>query len=204
VSAKSAILISADSGKILYAKNALQPHYPASITKIATGLYTLMQYPHLMDKRVSCPAEALRTITEAEKCKGNYSKYPSYVLEKDMSHMGLKVGEEMTFRDLLLGTLIVSADDASNVLAHTAANGDIEAFMQGMNAFIARLGLKNTKFLNPHGLHHPEHVSCAYDLALLCRAAMRHPMYAEITKMPAFKRPRTNKQEAVTLHHTIS
>ncbi len=202
VNAESAILICADSGKVLFAKNATDKHFPASITKIATGLYTIKQFKHLLNKRVQCPPEALRCLTEAEKSKGNFSKYPSYVLETDMSHMGLKVGEEMSFYDLLLGTLVVSADDASNVIAHTAGNGSIDSFMQGLNSFMRQLGLKNTTFHNPHGLHHPEHLSTAYDLALLCREAMKDPMFADIVKMARFERPKTNKQHPVTLHQT--
>lgn len=123
VAAESAILMNANNGKILFQKNAFQPRYPASITKIATGLYTVKFFSHLMNKRIICSREALKCVTEAEKCQGDYSKYPSHVLETDMSHMGLKVGEEMSFRDLLLGTMIVSGDDASNVIAETAGKG---------------------------------------------------------------------------------
>jgi serine-type D-Ala-D-Ala carboxypeptidase (penicillin-binding protein 5/6) len=202
VSAESAILMNADTGKILFEKNAHVPRYPASITKIATGLYTIKFFPHLMNQHVSCSQEALKCLTEAEKSKGNYSKYPSYILETDMSHMGLKVGEEMSFRDLLLGTMIVSGDDASNVIAETAGEGSIERFLQGMNEYLASLGLKNTRFLNPHGLHHPEHVSTAYDIALLTREALNDPHYMEIVKMSRFHRPQTNKQDPVTLQQT--
>lgn len=202
VSAESAILMNADTGKILFQKDSLKQRYPASITKIATGLYTIKFFSHLMDARVRCSQLALKCITEDEKSKDNYSKYPSYVLETDMSHMGLKVGEEMNFRDLLLGTMIVSGDDASNVIAETAGNGSIKHFMQGMNDFLVSLGLKNTKLFNPHGLHHPEHVSTAYDIALLTREALKDPYYMEIVKMSQFERPKTNKQEAVTLQQT--
>lgn len=202
VSAESAILMNADTGKVLFQKNALQPRYPASITKIATGLYIIKFFPHLMNTGVCCSREALKCVTEAEKSQGNYSKYPSYVLETDMSHMGLKVGEEMSFRDLLLGTMIVSGDDAANVIAETAGDGSIDHFMQGMNTYMTSLGLKNTKLLNPHGLHHPEHVSTAYDIALLTREALNDPLYMEIVKMSCFNRPETNKQEAVTLQQT--
>lgn len=202
VSAESAILMNADTGKILFQKEAFQPRYPASITKIAIGLYTIKFFPHLMDTRIVCSKEALRCMTEAEKSKENFSKYPSYVLETDMSHMGLKVGEEMSFRDLLLGAMIVSADDASNVIAETAGEGSIERFMEGVNNYLSSLGLQNTKLFNPHGLHHPEHVSTAYDIALLVREAINDPLYVEIMKMPRYERPKTNKQQAITLKQT--
>lgn len=200
ISAESAILINADTGKVLYAKNAHTPRFPASVTKVATALYTIKFFPHLMNVRVKCSQKALGCLKEAEKSKNNFSKYPSYVLETDMSHMGLKVGEEMSFRDLLLGMMIVSADDASNCIAEVAGNGSIESFMQGMNAYLTKLGLQNTKLLNPHGLHHPEHVSTAYDIALLCREAMRDSTFSQIVKMSKFERPNTNKQKAVTMH----
>ncbi|MBS0656459.1 MAG: D-alanyl-D-alanine carboxypeptidase [Verrucomicrobia bacterium] len=199
LTAESAILINADTGKILFAKNAHQPQYPASITKMATGLYAIKYFSHLLDKSYKCSQKALGCLTEAEKSKGNYSKYPSYVLETDMTHMGLKVGEEMSFRDLLLGHFIVSADDASNVIAEIAGNGSIEHFMKGVNSYLASIGLKNTKLLNPHGLHHPEHVTTALDVALLAREAMKDPLFAEISKMVKFERPQTNKQKPVTL-----
>lgn len=202
ISAESAILINADTGKILFQKNAYQPKYPASITKIATGLYVIKSFPHLMDRRIRCSQNALKCLTEAEKSKGNYSKYPSYILETDMSHMGLKVGEEMGFRDLLLGAMIVSGDDACNVIAETAGDGSIERFMEGMNRYLATLGLKNTKFLNPHGLHHPEHVSTAYDIAQLTREVLNNPRCLEIMKMSRYERPETNKQKAVTMKQT--
>lgn len=202
VNAKCALVMNADTGKVIFAKNAHEQHYPASTTKIAIGLYTIKHYSHLMNQQIRCSQEALKCVTEAEKSKGNYSKYPSYVLETDMSHMGLKVGEVMSFRDLLLGMLVVSADDASNVIAETAGNGSIERFMAGVNNYVAQLGLKNTKFFNPHGLHHPEHVSTAYDIALLMHEAAKDPKFVEIVKMARFERPHTNKQKAVTLHQT--
>lgn len=197
-----AIIINAHTGKVLFAKNAHKPFYPASMTKIATGYYAFKYFPHLMNKRVRCSSQSLGCLTEAQKSRDNYSRHPSYVLEKDMSHMGLKVGEEMTFRDLLLGTMVVSADDASNVVAEVAGGGSIEQFMSGLNNFIQQLGLKNTRFLNPHGLHHPEHLSTPYDMAELLRVTTKDPQFFDIIKRTRFDRPRTNKQEPVTLHQT--
>ncbi len=202
VASKSALLINSKTGKVLYEKNASEKMYPASCTKIAFALYAIKFYKHLFDKRLICSHNAVKALSEAQKSKDNYNLVPSYVLEHDASHMGLKVGEEMRFYDLLEATMIVSADDASNVLAEVMGNGSIEKCVEDVNRFVRSLGCKNTCFKNPHGLHHPEHVTSAYDLALLCQEAMKEPLFCEIIKKTRFLRPKTNKQKEVHLATT--
>lgn len=202
VQATSAILINADTGKVLFSKNATKSMYPASCTKIAYALYAMKFHESLFNKKIICSQNALKSMSEAQKSKNNFANVPSYVLETDASHMGLKVGEEMRFYDLLEGTMIVSADDASNVMAEVMGGGSIQKCVDDVNRFIASLGCKNTHFTNPHGLHHPEHVTTAADLALLCQEAMRVPLFRKMAKTVRYERPKTNKQSPVFLQQT--
>ncbi len=202
LSCTSAVLINSKTGKVIYEKNAFQPMYPASCTKIAFALYALKHHPHLFDKRIRVSQNSVKAVHESQKSKNNFAAYPSYVLEHDASHMGLKLDEEMHFRDLVEATMVVSADDASNVIAEVMGNGSIDKCVEDVNRYVRSLGLRSTRFKNPHGLHHPEHVSTAYDLAILSLEAMKHPQFRDMAKKPRFHRPKTNKQDAVHLQST--
>ncbi len=176
--------------------------YPASCTKIAFALYAIRFHEDKFQQQLAASRNALKTLPENQKSKDNFRVFPSYVLETDASHMGLKVGEEMTFYDLLEATMVVSADDASNVIAEVMGDGSIEKCVDDVNRYIASLGLTSTRFMNPHGLHHPEHVTTALDLANLAREAMKEPLFRKLAEAPRFQRPKTNKQEPVTLQAT--
>lgn len=202
VKSSSVLLINADNGKVLFAKNSDKIMNPASCTKLAFALYAIKFHKNLFNKTLVCSFNALKAMTEAQKCKNNFADVASYILETDASHMGLKIGEEMTFYELLVATMVISADDASNVLAEAMGNGSIEKCVEEVNRFVRSLGCKNTHFTNPHGLYHPDHVSTADDLALLCRVAMKEPLLREIVKKASYTRPQTNKQDSVPLRPT--
>lgn len=202
VASSSALLINGTSGKVLFAKNASQTMYPASCTKIAFGLYAIKYHKDLFNTILVCSHNALKSLPESQKSKNNFADVPSYILETDASHMGLKVGEEMRFYDLLEATMVISADDASNVIAEAMGNGSIEKCVAEVNRFLLSIGCKNTHFTNPHGLHHPDHVSTAEDLALLCQEAMKDPLLRNMVKKGHFQRPATNKQDSVPLQPT--
>lgn len=202
VGATSAVLMNSKTGKVLFQKNASLPMYPASCTKIAFALYAIKFHQPLFNKRLITSRNAVKSMTEAQKSKDNFGQVPSYVLETDASHMGLKVGEEMNFCDLLEATMVVSADDASNVLAEVMGNGSIERCVSDVNRYMASLGLTSTRFMNPHGLHHPEHVTTALDLAKLSQEAMKEPLFRKMASSPKFIRPKTNKQPEVHLQST--
>lgn len=202
ISSTSAVLINSKTGKVLFEKNSSQPMYPASCTKIAFALYAIKFHEPLFKKRITASQNALKTLPEAQKSKNNFAEHPSYVLESDASHMGLKVGEEMSFYDLLEATMVVSADDASNVIAEVMGNGSIDRCVEEVNRYIKSLGLTSTRFMNPHGLHHPEHVTTALDLARLAQEAMKYPHFQKMAKQSRFLRPSTNKQSAVQLQTT--
>lgn len=201
VTSESAILINPDTGAILFEKQARQPRYPASTTKLATVLYALKIGKNRLDKVVAAPQECVGSVTEEAKRKSGY-KLPSYYLVTDSCHMGIKRGEEFTLKELLFGTMIVSADDAANIVAYELGGGNINKFMEEVNSYLQSIGCKDTYFNNPHGLHHPEHVTTAYDLALVAKEALKEPLLLEMCKAPRFQRPKTNKQSPTMLLQT--
>lgn len=196
VHAESAILMNAETGAILYAKNPHALNYPASITKIATVLYTLRQKRDHLDVPIAADQEIIGWVSEEAIRRSNYT-LPSYLLIPGCSHVGIKKGEILTLRDLLYGIMLASGDDASNVVAQYTS-GTIPKFMEEVNQFIRTIGCQNTTFCNPHGLHHPRHQTTAYDMALLTREALNDPLFCEIASAVRYTRPKTNKQEAST------
>lgn len=197
VKAESAILINADTGAILYEKNAHEMMYPASVTKIATCLYALHVAGDKLDLVCTADRDAVVSITDAELKKSNYT-LPAYWMRNDTTHIGLKVGETMTMHDLMKGMMIASGGDAANVIAQTIG-GTIPQFIDNLNEYLVSIGCNNTYFLNPNGHHHPDHKTTAYDLSIMTREAMMSPIFRNIVKSPTFSRPKTNKQEATTL-----
>jgi D-alanyl-D-alanine carboxypeptidase (penicillin-binding protein 5/6) len=196
INGEAALLMNADTGAILLEKNAYTLKYPASTTKISTALYALHLLGTNLDTKVVADAESLKSLNQEAKIKANFN-LPGYWLEPDGTHIGLKVGEELTYRNLLEGVLIASGNDASNVIAQNLGP-TIPKFMEGLNAFIKNLGCQNTNYYNPHGLHHPKHMTTAFDLACMTKAALKNPIFCEIVGMKRFNRPKTNKQNAAT------
>ncbi len=157
-SAASAVLMDAVTGVILYAENKDEKRGIASTTKIMTALVILEE----------CELRAVvKTESEAVTVEG--------------SSMGLKAGDTLTVKELLYGLLLVSGNDAANVLAYYAAGG-LDAFAEMMNKKAAEIGMKNSHFTNPSGLSDDAHYSTAYDMALLTNVALKHPVFSEIVK----------------------
>jgi serine-type D-Ala-D-Ala carboxypeptidase (penicillin-binding protein 5/6) len=197
VESEAAILINAENGTILFEKNAYAPTYPASITKIATAIYALEEKENQLSAIVVAEQESIASISPEAKKRSKYST-PSFWIEQASTHMGIKKGEEFTLKDLLGGVMVVSANDASNVVAQYVG-GTIPNFMVGLNKYLKDLGCKSTNFTNPHGLHHPQHQTTPYDMALITREAMKNPVFRELAAAPRFIRPKTNKQEPVVI-----
>jgi serine-type D-Ala-D-Ala carboxypeptidase (penicillin-binding protein 5/6) len=197
VHAESAIMINAETGAILYEKKANILQFPASITKIATCLYVLKTNGAKLDEMITAQPEAVASVTEEAKRRSNYT-LPAYWLVPGGTHMGIKNGEVLSLRHLLLGMMLVSANDASNVVAQYSG-GTVSNFMNNLNSYLKELGCKNTTFYNPHGLHHPHHQTTAYDMALITKEALKHPVFREIVSTIKFLRPKTNKQDSTTL-----
>ncbi|QXM05915.1 D-alanyl-D-alanine carboxypeptidase family protein [Crassaminicella indica] len=170
ITAPSAILIDADTGDILYEKNAHTQMYPASTTKIMTAILTL-ENANLKDKII---IDKDTPFTEGTRI---------YVME----------GEEFTVEQLLYALLIDSANDAAVALAKHVS-GSVEEFAKLMNKKAKELGAKNTHFVNPNGLSDDQHLTTAYDLAMIAKYAMTIPKFREIVKTIRYKIPPTNKQ----------
>lgn len=194
IHSESVVLMNAKSGRLLWQKKPDLAVYPASTTKIATVFYTLLQKPNSLKERVIVQKEALVCVSPFEKRRDNYAKCPAYWLESDGSHVGIKVGEEMSLGDLLYATMLSSGNDASNVLAQTVGGGSIDRFITELNQFLQKIGCTSTYFKSPHGLHHPDHKTTAKDMARLAQCAMYHPLFRKIAKTQSYERPATNKQ----------
>ena len=155
LSADHAILLDAQSGRVLYEKDADARSLIASTTKIMTGLL-VAERCNVMD-RVRIPPEAVGV---------------------EGSSMYLKEGEVLTVQELLYGLMLQSGNDAAVALA-IYCGGTVEGFAELMNDKARTLGLTGTHFENPNGLDGREHYSTARDLAILTAYAMENPIFAK-------------------------
>src|SRR6202047_4658428 len=156
VVAQSAAVVDSYSGDFLFAKNENAKQYPASSTKILTALIVIE----------SGDLDHLVTVDLAD-------------TKVEPSSLGLKPGEQYTRRQLLFGLLLKSANDVAMALARDNA-GSVEAFADKMNRRAVELGATNSHFVNPNGLHSPDHYTTAQDLALIARAPMEQPFFRQI------------------------
>ncbi|MGM9937738.1 MAG: D-alanyl-D-alanine carboxypeptidase family protein [Candidatus Ornithomonoglobus sp.] len=170
--AGAALLMDMNTGRLIYGKNVNQQMYPASLTKMMTGILALES--GRMEETTVATYEALQSITLED------------------SHMGILIGEELTMTDLVNSMLIYSANDAANVIAVHLA-GSIEAFVEMMNAKAQELGMTSTHFVNPCGVHDDNHYSTAQDLAILAEYCMQNEAFREIVKKPSYHIDPTNK-----------
>ncbi|MDF1495056.1 D-alanyl-D-alanine carboxypeptidase family protein [Caproiciproducens sp. CPB-2] len=162
VSAKSAVLMNADNGQVLYAKNEDDKRPMASTTKIMTALITL---------ETAAVDNKIVTITDS-------------MVRVEGSSMGLKPGNKLSLKSLAEGMLVVSGNDAANSAA-IAIGGSLDAFAELMNQRAQQLGMKDTHFVTPSGLDNSEHYTTASDLAKLAMAAMQNPDFAAIASQKA-------------------
>ncbi len=153
--AKSAIMLEASTGEILYEKNIHEKAAPASMTKMMS-LLLVMEYIE----------QGGMNFTDKVTVSENASKMGG-------SQIFLKEGEQMTVNDLLKGVTIASANDAITALAERVA-GTTEAFVKKMNEKAKELGLKNSNFKNVHGLDEANHYSSAYDMAMIAKELVKH------------------------------
>ena len=185
IQAKAALLVDANTGNIVYAKNEHEELYPASLTKIMTALLVLEAVDSgklSLDQQLT----ASDTITQ---------------LDSDGSSAGIQVGEIMTVEQLLYCMLVVSANEACVILAE-AVSGDVDTFVDAMNAKAQALGCENTHFVNPTGLHDSQHYTSAWDLYLITKEAMKHDDFMRICDTGDITLPATNLSEARSLHST--
>ncbi len=159
LAARAAVLIDPGTRQILYDYNGGKRSYPASLTKMMTAL--------LVAEHGNLEGEVV------------VSKRAAAVGETTMN---LAAGEKLRLQHLLMGMLLNSANDASMACAETVA-GSVEAFVQKMNERAAQLGMRDTHFTNPTGLHNSDHYSTARDLSLLAIQAMGRAELRPIVRM---------------------
>ena len=169
--AQAALLIDLDSGNILYELNKDQQRAPASLTKIMTALLALEAIESgraTLDDRVTAQADCRQGLSE------------------DSSTAGIVPGVVVSFRELLYVTMVGSANEACNVIGSYLA-GSVDNFVVQMNERAAQLGCTGTHFVNTNGLPAEGHVSTAYDLYLITREAMTHPLFMEMANTAAYE-----------------
>ena len=160
--AKSAIMIEASTGEILFQKNKDEKLAPASMTKMMSMLL-------IMEEIENGNLKWNEMITTSEKASSMGG-----------SQIFLKVGEKMTVEDLLKGVAIASGNDAVVALAERVS-GSEEQFVKRMNIRAKDLGLKNTNFINATGLTADNHYSSAYDMSLIAKELVKHEKILEFT-----------------------
>ncbi len=154
--AKSAVLIDAQTGRVLFEYNKDKKLPMASTTKIMTAMLTLEE--ENLDEYFTVNSEAIKV---------------------EGSSMGLKEGDKVTLRVLAAGMLLASGNDGANAAA-VRISGSVKAFVREMNKRAKELGMENTSFETPSGLDGKNHFSTAYDMAILAKEALENPNFSAI------------------------
>lgn len=154
----AALLMEYNTGEILFAVNEHERFYPASLTKIMTILLAL----EALEKEEISLEDQVPVTKYAESMGG--------------STIFLSAGDVVDMESLLIGIAVGSANDASVAVAEYIS-GSEEGFVELMNKRAAELGMRNTNFVNVNGLHHDDHYTTAFDVALMSRELMSYPIY---------------------------
>ena len=180
------LLVDANTGKAVYEKNAHERMYPASLTKIMTALLVLEAVDSgqlSLDQQVTATESAMEGLAA------------------DGSTAGIQAGEILTVDQLLQCMLIISANEACNILAEQVS-GSVDAFVDAMNAKAEALGCEDTHFANASGLHNSQHYTTAWDLYRITAEAMKHEDFMRICDTARATIPATNLSEERKLYTT--
>lgn len=182
VFSESAVLMEATTGTILYEKNAEEMRYPASITKILTVLLAIENGK--MDDQITFSENSVR------KTEG--------------TRIGYDVGETISVENCIYSVMLGSDNQCAYALAEYIG-GTYEHFIEMMNARIKEIGCINTHFNNPHGLPDENHYTCAYDMALITKEALKNASFRKIFATKQYNVPATNKFESrlINNHHNM-
>ncbi len=161
---QTGLLFDLNSKKVLFSKGAYTRVYPASITKIMTGMLAL-KYGN-MDETV--------TITQE-----------NVTLEEGSQVCGFQAGDKVTMNQLVNCLLVYSGNDAASAIAEHVG-GSTSAFVDMMNQYAAKLGCTGTHFTNPHGLQDENHYTTPFDIYLMLKEALKYPEFTEITQMSSY------------------
>ncbi len=185
LSAKSAVVICAETGEIVYSKNMSECLSMASTTKIMTAILAL-EYG---------ADDEYFTVTED-------------IIAVEGTSMGLKDGDSVSLKALVKGMLLASGNDAANAVANIVG-GDIPSFVQMMNDKAKEIGMNSTSFETPSGLDGDNHYSTAFDMALLGAYAIQNPEFRSICSTeslvvyygaPPYRRVLTNHNKLLKMY----
>ncbi len=185
IGAASAILMDADTGVILYEKNVHEKLYPASTTKLLTSL-------------IACENSTMDEVV-------TFSNDAVFGIERNSSHIGIDVGEQLTMEQCLYGILLGSANEVAYAVAEHVG-GDLSSFVQMMNDRAAAIGCTETHFSNANGLPDENHYTTAYDLALIARECYKNEIIAKISGTTRYTISPTNiqpEERPLTNHHLL-
>ena len=191
IEAEGAVLLDANSGTVLYAKNEHNTYFPASITKVLTAIVVLEHVDNL-ETKISFSSAATKDNLEA-----------------NSTVIGAVPGDKLSVRDCLYGLLLHSANDCANALAEYVA-GSNAAFSDMMNEKAKEIGCTDSHFTNPSGLNNKEHYCSAMDMAKIMQYAIQNPIFLQIdatqayTHAPISKYPDADsKENTIYAHHKM-
>ncbi len=185
VTAEGVLLVSLDTDDVLFARNTEKKLYPASLTKIMTALLVLEKTTDLDGEMITVSENAVKSI-----------------LGTGASSGGLKAGEQITARQAVYYLMLPSANDCAVAVAEHYG-GSVSGFVNLMNARAEELGMENSHFANPHGLHDDEHYTTVKDMYLLTKHALSIEVFKEVIGQKRYQMPATNKSPAKTLVTTV-
>lgn len=162
-------LVNLDTDTIVYQKDADARREPASLTKVMTFIIASEHIKDLENTKITITKVVMDTL-----------------LGTGSSMSNIKIGDQLTAIQLLNCMLVPSGNDAALFLADFVGNGNVDSFVEMMNAKAKALGCTGTHFTNPHGLHDENHYTTAHDLYLITKYAMSLPHFTEITSLARY------------------
>lgn len=175
IEAPVAVLMDAETGIIIYDKNMHEIKYPASLTKLMTALMLLEHADNNFNQRVFMSRNAVFSIPRGS------------------SHIAMNEDETLSVDEALYAIMLESANEVSNAIAEHVA-GDLDTFADMMTKRAHELGAINTNFTNAHGLHHNDHYTTAYDMALIMQELVKYEKFLEVINTKTYTIPPTEKQ----------
>ena len=169
--AESAVVMDMDTGTFLYSKNMDATKYPASITKIMTTLLAIEN---------ASPNERV-----------TFSEHAIWGIERNSSHIGIRIGEILSMKDCWYGMMLESANEVCLAVAEHIG-GSVEGFVEMMNQKAAELGCTGTHFTNPNGLPDENHYTTAHDMALIAQASYKNKTFRQVCSTKVYKISKTN------------
>lgn len=186
---EAAYLVNLDTGEVIYEKNADKQLVPASLTKIMTAILLLEEYED------NIAALSTTYVSGSSVC------FDELYLT-GASNADIRIGEKVSYKDLLYALMLRSACEAANIIAYNIG-GSLEGFVQMMNVKAEELGCEDTHFTNSHGLFWEDHYTTARDMAKIVKYAMSLPMFTEISCTESYTMEATAyHKEPRVINHT--